>query len=53
VSRFDLASEWRAPQDHFPIAKMHEVSQVGMTAGKLFGGERACGGGKMAQQEFL
>jgi hypothetical protein len=53
VSCLNLASEGRAPQDHFPIAETHEVRQVGMSAGELFGRERACAGGEMVQQEFL
>jgi len=53
VSCLDLASEGRAPQNHFLIAETHEVRQVGMSAGELFGYERAFARGKMAQQEFL
>jgi len=53
VSCLDLASEGRTPQDHFPIAETHEVRQVGMSAGELFGRERACAGGELLQQEFL
>ena len=46
---------WHAPHHHyhFPIAETHEVRQVGMSAGELFGRERACAGGEMVQQEFL
>jgi hypothetical protein len=53
VSCLDLASEGRTPQDHFPTAETHEVREVGMSAGELFGRERAFAGGKIAQQEFL
>ena len=38
---FDLTAERRTAQHHLAVAQTHQISQVGMSAGKLFDRERS------------
>src|SRR5208282_1942674 len=53
VRGFDLAAEGRPAQNHFAIAEMHKIRQIGMAARELLDGERTRAARKIAQQESL